>query len=234
LPTISLVGYTNAGKSTLFNTITGADVYAADQLFATLDATLRKIHLQDVGVAILADTVGFIRHLPHDLVAAFKATLQETKEADLQIHVIDASDERRKENIEQVYEVLKEIGADEVPQLLVYNKLDKLENVKPRIDRDHLGVAQAVWLSAKDDIGTQLLNQALSERLAKSMTQCQLNIPPTQGRLRGELYQMNVVTDEQFSEQGGWLVEVRMPTQDWHRLVKLSGKEIEKLVVSHH
>jgi GTP-binding protein HflX len=209
-------------------------VYAADQLFATLDATLRKISLQDVGLAILADTVGFIRHLPHDLVAAFKATLQETKEADLQIHVIDAADERRKENIEQVYEVLKEIGADEVPQLLVYNKIDKLDDVPARIDRDEDGIIQAVWLSAKDDVGTELLSQALTERLSKMMMQCQLNIPPKHGRLRGQLYQMNFVTSEQFSEQGGWLVDIRMPSQDWRRLVKQSGKEIENFIVSHH
>lgn len=234
VPTISLVGYTNAGKSTLFNTITGSEVYAADQLFATLDATLRKISLQDVGWAILADTVGFIRHLPHDLVAAFKATLQETKEADLQIHVIDAADERCQENIEQVYEVLKEIDADEVPQLLVYNKVDKLDDISPRIDRDENGVAQAVWLSAQAGEGIDLLESVLSERLAKSMMQCQLNIPPRFGRLRGELYQMNFVSSETFSEEGGWLVNVRMPSQDWRRLVKHSGKEIEKFIVSHH
>jgi GTP-binding protein HflX len=234
IPTVSLVGYTNAGKSTLFNTITGAEVYAADQLFATLDATLRKIQLQDVGPIILADTVGFIRHLPHDLVAAFKATLQETKEADLQLHVIDVADERRKDNIEQVYEVLKEIGADEVPQLMIYNKVDKLDQVEPKIERDENGVAQAVWLSAREGKGLDLLNTALSERLSKSMMQCQLNIPPRHGRLRGELYQMNFVTSESFSDEGGWLVNIRMPSQDWRRLVKQSGKEIENFVVNHH
>ncbi len=234
LPTISLVGYTNAGKSTLFNSITGAEVYAADQLFATLDATLRKIELADVGTAILADTVGFIRHLPHDLVAAFKATLQETKEADLQLHVIDAADDRRKENIEQVYEVLKEIEADEVPQLLVYNKIDKLENVSPRIDRDDDGLPVRVWLSAKEGIGNDLLAQALTERLSKAMVEYQLNIPPVHGRFRGVLYQMNFITQEQFSEDGGWLVVVRMPSQEWQRLIKSSGKEIENFIVSHN
>ena len=118
IPTVSLVGYTNAGKSTLFNRITEAGVYAADQLFATLDPTLRRIDVDEVGRVILADTVGFIRHLPHDLVAAFKATLTETREADLLLHVIDIADDRRRENIEQVEEVLKEIGAGEVPQLI--------------------------------------------------------------------------------------------------------------------
>ncbi len=136
IPTISLVGYTNAGKSTLFNRITEAGVYAADQLFATLDPTLRKIELADVGPAILADTVGFIRHLPHDLVAAFKATLQETQEADILLHVVDASDERFRENIQAVHEVLEEIDAHEVPTLVVMNKIDNLEEQKPRIERD--------------------------------------------------------------------------------------------------
>ena len=123
VPTASIVGYTNAGKSTLFNHITDADVYAADQLFATLDPTLRKVELKELGPVILADTVGFIRHLPHDLVAAFKATLTETREAELLLHVVDISDERRSENIEQVEYVLKEIDADEVPQLIICNKI---------------------------------------------------------------------------------------------------------------
>lgn len=131
IPTISLVGYTNAGKSTLFNRITEAGVYAADQLFATLDPTLRKMELADVGPAILADTVGFIRHLPHDLVAAFKATLQETQEADILLHVVDASDERFRENIQAVHEVLEEIDAHEVPTLVVMNKIDNLESQTP-------------------------------------------------------------------------------------------------------
>ena len=139
VPTVSLVGYTNAGKSTLFNAITKSGVYAADQLFATLDPTLRKIQLQDVGVAVLADTVGFIRHLPHDLVAAFKATLQETQNADLLLHVVDYSDERFRENTDQVNEVLNEINASDVPQLVVCNKIDRMEGVNEGIDRDAEG-----------------------------------------------------------------------------------------------
>ncbi|MGT0149291.1 GTPase HflX [Vibrio metschnikovii] len=143
IPTISLVGYTNAGKSTLFNQITSAGVYAADQLFATLDPTLRKIELLDVGPAILADTVGFIRHLPHDLVAAFKATLQETQQADILLHVVDASDDRFRENIQAVDDVLLEIDAHEVPSLLVMNKIDNLEGQYPRIERDDEGVPRS-------------------------------------------------------------------------------------------
>ena len=161
IPTVSLVGYTNAGKSTLFNQLTDAEVYAADQLFATLDPTLRKVDIEDVGSVILADTVGFIRHLPHDLVAAFKATLTETREADLQLHVIDVADPRRKENIDQVHAVLQEIEADEIPQLFVYNKIDLLDNVAPKIERDEQGKPVGVWLSAQNKIGLSLLLQAI-------------------------------------------------------------------------
>ena len=233
LPTISLVGYTNAGKSTLFNTITDAGVYAADQLFATLDATLRKIRLQDVGSAIVADTVGFIRHLPHDLVAAFKATLQETREADLQLHVVDAADERRNDNIEQVQEVLAEIDADEVPQLLVYNKIDKLDNVSPRIDRDDDGMPKRVWVSALEGEGMDLIMQALSERLGRAIVNCKIHIPPQCGQLRGELYQLNVINNESFADDGGWELEVSIPDSQWQRLLKHYSQTIEKCHIRH-
>ena len=169
IPTVSLVGYTNAGKSTLFNTITQSDVYAADQLFATLDPTLRKLDLQDVGPAILADTVGFIRHLPHDLVAAFKATLQETKEADLLLHIVDYADENYRENTDQVNTVLEEIEADHIPQLIVCNKIDRMEGMTPRIDRDQSGKPIRVWISAQQGLGIDLLADALIERLSKAI-----------------------------------------------------------------
>jgi GTP-binding protein HflX len=231
IPTISLVGYTNAGKSTLFNTITEAGVYAADQLFATLDPTLRKVELSEVGSAILADTVGFIRHLPHDLVAAFKATLQETQEADLLLHVVDYSDPQYLENIEQVNDVLEEIGADEVPQLTICNKIDRLENVEPRIDRDDEGRPTRVWISAQAGLGVDLLKKALTECLRKSMVSYTLKIPPDEGRLRGMLYELNCIMEQSYSEQGDWLVDVTMLTADWHRIDKKVENKLSDFVV---
>jgi GTP-binding protein HflX len=164
--TVSLVGYTNAGKSTLFNRLTGADVYAADKLFATLDPTLRRLGLPDGQQLVLADTVGFIRHLPHDLVAAFRSTLQESREANLLLHVVDASSDQRDENIEQVDAVLKEIGADEVPQLLVYNKIDRIEGASPRVDLDEHGNVARIWLSALSGTGIDSLREVLQDVLA--------------------------------------------------------------------
>jgi len=232
LPTLSLVGYTNAGKSTLFNTITQAEVYAADQLFATLDPTLRKLDLTGVGRVILADTVGFIRHLPHDLVAAFKATLTETREAELLLHVVDISDDRRSENIEQVEHVLKEIGANEVPQLIICNKIDNLDDIEPRIDRDDQGMPIRVWLSAQANIGVELLFKALAERLDIQVVNHQLNIPPSAGKLRGELYELNCIASERFDDEGHCHLEVNMPSREWHRLLANESNEIANYIES--
>jgi GTP-binding protein HflX len=232
IPTLSLVGYTNAGKSTLFNIITKADVYTADQLFATLDPTLRKINVEDVGRAILADTVGFIRHLPHDLVAAFKATLTETREAELLLHVIDISDDRRTENIEQVEEVLKEIDAGEVPQLLICNKIDALENIQPRIDRDDTGLPIRVWLSAQKGMGIELLFQALAERLGKQIIKHSLRLPASEGKLRGVFYQLNAIEEESYDENGDCILKVKLPAREWNRLIKLNEADIEGFIES--
>ncbi len=230
IPTLSFVGYTNAGKSTLFNAVTQAEVYAADQLFATLDPTLRRISLPGVGRVILADTVGFIRHLPHDLVAAFKATLTETREAELLLHVVDISDDRRSENIEQVEYVLKEIEADEVPQLVICNKIDNLDDIDPRIDRDYQGMPIRVWLSAQANVGIDLLLIALAERLGTKVVQHKLNIPPRAGKLRGELFKLNCITNESYDDEGHCHLEVKLPSREWERLLKSEHSEITAFI----
>jgi GTP-binding protein HflX len=161
LKTVSLVGYTNTGKSTLFNRLTGASVYSADQLFATLDPTLRRLSLPGHDPVLLVDTVGFIRHLPHSLVAAFRATLEETREAHLLLHVVDAGDENRRECVDQVNEVLREIGADVIPQIEVYNKIDLMGDVRPHADFDEKGAVKRVWLSAHTGEGLDLLREVI-------------------------------------------------------------------------
>jgi GTP-binding protein HflX len=165
---VSLVGYTNAGKSTVFNSMTKAGAYAADQLFATLDTTSRRIYMGEVGNVVLSDTVGFIRELPHQLVAAFRATLEETIHADLLLHVVDAASPVRMEQIEQVNLVLKEIGADHIPQILVWNKIDAA-GLEPRVERDEYDKIQRVFISARTGSGSDLLRNAISEYAAASV-----------------------------------------------------------------
>jgi GTP-binding protein HflX len=219
IPTVSLVGYTNAGKSTLFNTITESGVYAADQLFATLDPTLRRVELDNVGPAVLADTVGFIAHLPHKLVEAFKATLEETLNADLLLHVIDAASDERDDNMFQVMDVLSEIGADQIPRLEVFNKLDLLAQ-QPRIDRNAEGKPERVWLSAVTGEGVELLLQAVSELLGQDMVNEEVELTPEQGGLRAALYRLGAVESEDYADDGTAHLQVRLPRADWNRFMK--------------
>ncbi len=215
--TISLVGYTNAGKSTLFNHLTGANVYQADQLFATLDPTLRRIDLPPQGHLILADTVGFIRHLPHKLVAAFRATLEETVESGLLLHVVDAHDDESSEQIEQVNAVLSEIGADRLPQIEIFNKIDLLSNAEPRIDRNKDGRPTRIWLSAETGAGTELLIQVMREYLSgrwcqndRESARCKrrLHVAASAGRLHASLYAWELVESETTNEHGDWLIDI--------------------------
>jgi len=223
IPTLSLVGYTNAGKSTLFNRITESDVYTADQLFATLDPTLRKIDLPDVGDAILVDTVGFIRHLPHKLVEAFRATLEETCSATLLLHVIDCHDGNRMDNIEQVEYVLNEIEAGDVPILKVYNKLDLLDEREPRIDRNEEGQPIRVWVSAQSGAGIDLLHAAIAELLGEEIVHQKICLQPKHGKLRALLYASSVVLSEDVNDLGLTTLDIRLQRTDYEKILRKAG-----------
>jgi GTP-binding protein HflX len=229
LMTVSIVGYTNAGKSTLFNRVTAANVYVANQPFATLDPTLRRMTLPSGMSLILADTVGFVRQLPHDLVEAFHATLEETQQANLLIHVIDAHTEGRRERIEQVNAVLAEIEAQEIPQLLIYNKVDLIADEKPHIDRDQHGKPWRIWLSAITGEGIELLQQALSELLEKTMLTREVKLTPKEGKLRANLYALGAVCSESLDDEGCWHMTVRMTSADFTRLFPEEGSDSPQL-----
>ena len=219
IPTVALVGYTNAGKSTLFNALTDAGVYVEDKLFATLDPTVRRLELPDGGEVILADTVGFVRDLPHELVAAFRSTLQEAREADLILHLIDASDGNRWQRVRQVNAVLKELEADKIPQIRVYNKIDKLDRA-PRVTNNRQGEGRAVWLSAVTGEGIPLLLDAIERRLGKEKVHGVIRLQATQARQRAILFDMGAVLQETLADDGGWLLELEMVEQDFRRFLK--------------
>lgn len=225
IATVVIVGYTNAGKSTLFNELTQADAYAADQLFATLDPTIRHFRLENVGNIVLADTVGFIRHLPHKLVESFKATLQEAAEADLLMHVVDCAAEERDGNIEQVELVLKEISADTVPQLRVYNKIDLLEQHEARIDRDEHGKPVAVWLSAKQNVGLELLAQALNELLSEELFRGEVLLRPEDAKLRAILYDLGAIDSERHEDNGDMVLQLTLQKHDFKRALSKANIE---------
>jgi GTPase len=203
IPSVSLVGYTNAGKSTLFNRLTGADTYSADQLFATLDPTLRSCRLPNNNDIVLADTVGFIRHLPHELVASFKSTLQEASEADLLLHVVDVNSDNRDGIIKEVNQVLGDIGADKIKCIEVFNKIDLLDDRQPRVDRDDEGNPVRVWLSAETGQGIDLLMNVLAEQFANSKSKKKCYLRPDQGQIRAKLFTCAKIIDEHINDSGG-------------------------------
>jgi GTP-binding protein HflX len=219
VPSVALVGYTNAGKSTLFRALTGEQVYIADQLFATLDPTVRRLRLEGGADIVVADTVGFIRELPHELVAAFQSTLQEARSAHLLLHVIDASDPARDEHTEEVNRVLAEIGADGIPQLRVYNKIDRLE-LPPRLERDAAGQPVQAWISAARGSGLELLKQAMADRLELRVQRVWLQLSPQGGAQRARLYAAGVVRDERALDDGSIELLVDLPAAElaaWQR-----------------
>lgn len=222
IPTVSLVGYTNAGKSTLFNRLAGADVYAADQLFATLDPTLRQVHLDGIGPVVLADTVGFVRHLPHTLVDAFRATLEETVQADLLLHVVDSASEERAIHEHAVLSVLQDVGA-QAPLLTVYNKIDRLAGMTPRVDVDDQGRPSAVWVSAQTQTGLATLSEAMSHWLAPAWQDVTVDLTAHQARLRSSFYRLGVVQAEEVAEDGGCRLELRLQPADFNRVLAQEG-----------
>jgi len=222
VPSVALVGYTNAGKSTLFNRMTGSEAYAADQLFATLDPTVRRLRLPHTPDIVLADTVGFVRELPHELVAAFRSTLLEARDADLLLHVVDASDGERMEHMAQVQAVLEDIGAGSIPVLTVFNKIDRTGG-RPTVERDTGGHASQVWLSASTGEGIDLLKDCLQERFGGSVARFALALSPVEGRIRARLYREGLVRQDAPGEEGGWTLQLEASLPELEALCASEG-----------
>jgi len=219
VPTVSLVGYTNAGKSSLFNNITKADVYAEDQLFATLDTTMRRVELDEFGATILSDTVGFIRDLPHSLVEAFHSTLEEVSNAHLLLHVVDVVSRYREECITEVDKVLNDIDASDIPTIMVFNKID-LNDSRARVKRNDKGLVSAIWLSAHTGEGVDTLLEAITEYLSLLHTRCEVSLPASNGKLRAALYQKSVVKAESVNDDGSFELELELSPADFGWLKK--------------
>jgi len=229
IPTVAIVGYTNAGKSTLFKQLTGADVLVKDQLFATLDPTMRRLDLPEGAPIILVDTVGFIKELPLELVAAFRATLQEAREADLILHIIDGSDPNKWQRIKQVNNVLKQLEADKVPQLRVYNKIDKLSYM-PKLTKRVNGSGRAAWISAMKGDGLDLLMDGISSFFARNLLSGSIELSNNQGKQRAKLFQMGAVKEEKILKDGSWELALEITKQDIYRFLKKEGMKADAFV----
>jgi|TARA_B110000444_G_scaffold22811_1_gene18913 GTP-binding protein HflX len=223
LPMISLAGYTNAGKSTLFNRLTKSEVYADDKLFATLDSTIRRVILPAAGEAVIADTVGFIQDLPHELVEAFKSTLEETRQANVLLHVVDASDINNRDKIDQVQEIIEQIEAQDIPSIIVMNKIDEISGFSPRLDIDDQGNIYRVWLSANTGEGIDLLYKALSQSLSGMMTFARIKLDVQSAYIRSEIHKVGFIQKEIMNEFGQWLLEINVTSHYLERLLDKQG-----------
>lgn len=220
---MALVGYTNAGKSTLFNLLTGAGVYTKDQLFATLDPTVRQFTAIAGSQAVISDTVGFVRDLPHELVAAFRATLQEALDADVLLHVIDDSNPEHRDHMAEVYKVLGELEIDDIPVIEIYNKIDQ-SGAQPKWLHSESGSPDKVWLSAHKNVGVDLLLKAIEERLHRTHLNIEFVLPMDQARLRAQFYELDAIRNERIDDSGHWQVEVELPLEKWLQLAKSDDK----------